>query len=128
MDLTQFRNRFESIKQRGWICSLRKGPTGIGYTLEHLLGVKENNIIMPDLGNIEIKAHRIGSSSMITLFTFNRKVWIMKPLEAIKNMEFPMKTDDWDYILLCPESQTALDYFYILKGTLFLFVIFQVML
>ena len=44
----------------------------------------ENNIALPDLGEVELKAHRIGSSSIITLFTFNRKAWKMKPLEAIR--------------------------------------------
>jgi hypothetical protein len=48
------------------------------------VGLKENNIALPDFGNVELKAHRVGSSSMITLFTFNRKAWKMKPLEAVR--------------------------------------------
>jgi hypothetical protein len=84
MKLEDFSKKIEEIKQLGWVQSKRRGPTGIGQTLEQLLGLTENNIALPDLHEIELKAHRIGSSSMITLFTFNRKAWKMKPLEAIR--------------------------------------------
>ena len=39
---------------------------------------------MPDLQGIELKAHRSQTNNLITLFTFNRKVWVIPPLEAIK--------------------------------------------
>lgn len=84
LSLETFKTKFEKIKEKGWVKSKRKGPTGIGHTLEHLLGIQENNIALPDLGTVELKAHRTGSSSLITLFTFNRKAWKMNPLEAIK--------------------------------------------
>jgi len=79
-----FKKKFARVREKGWIASKRKGPTGVGQTLEYYLGMKENNIALPDLGTVELKAHRIGSSSMITLFTFNRKAWKMNPLKAIK--------------------------------------------
>lgn len=84
LTLNQFKKKFAAIKAVGYIPSVRRGPTGVGQTLEQLLGLKENNVAVPDWGRIELKAHRIGSSSMITLFTFNRKVWRMKPLDAIR--------------------------------------------
>jgi hypothetical protein len=84
MTLEEFKIKFEEIKKRGFIPSLRKGPTGIGYTLESELGIKENNIAEPDLENIEIKAHRTNSNNLITLFTFNNKVWQIPPLDAVK--------------------------------------------
>ncbi len=87
--LDEFKKKFAIIKKEGWVLSHRKGPTGIGQTLEQLLGLKENNIALPDLGVVELKAHRIGSSSLITLFTFNRKVWQMKPLDAIRQHGTP---------------------------------------
>jgi hypothetical protein len=92
MNLKSFEKRFRGIKKQGWVMSQRKGPTGIGHTLEKLLGLKENNIALPDLKHVELKAHRIGSSSMITLFTFNRKVWRMKPLDAVRKYGTPDKT------------------------------------
>ena len=64
--------------------SKRRGPTGVGHTLEHYLGLTENNIAVPDLGNVELKAHRDNVTSLITLFTFNRRAWIMNPLSAIR--------------------------------------------
>lgn len=84
LNIEKFKAKFAKVKEKGWVKSQRKGPTGIGQTLENLLGIDENNIALPDLGTIELKAHRIGSSSMITLFTFNRKAWKMNPLSAIK--------------------------------------------
>jgi hypothetical protein len=89
MTLAEFKRAFANLKKQGWIPSKRKGPTGIGQTLEQALGLKENNIAVPDLKNVELKAHRMGSSSLITLFTFNRKVWKMKPLEAIRKYGTP---------------------------------------
>jgi hypothetical protein len=89
MTLNEFVKAFGELKAKDWVKSERRGPTGIGHTLEKLIGLRENNIAYPDLGTIELKAHRINSNSMITLFTFNRKVWKMKPLEAIKKYGTP---------------------------------------
>jgi hypothetical protein len=63
---------------------MRRGPTGVGHTLEQCLGLTENNVAVPDLGDVELKAHRDNVASLITLFTFNRKAWVMKPLSAIR--------------------------------------------
>ncbi len=84
MNLDEFKTAFRSLRYEGWIRSLRRGPTGVGHTLEQRLGLSENNIGHPDLGEIELKDHRLKTSSLVTLFTFNRKAWKMKPLEAIK--------------------------------------------
>ena len=84
MTLDEFKERFEKIKNSGFIPSLRKGPTGIGYTLETELGIEENNIAEPDIENIELKAHRTKGKNLITLFTFNNKVWQIPPLDAVK--------------------------------------------
>ncbi len=84
MDLKTFENAFANIKKQNFVKTKRKGPTGVGYTFETLLGLKENNLALPDIENVEIKAHRDGSSSMITLFTFNKKAWKMDTMEAIR--------------------------------------------
>ena len=93
MDLTleEVRKRLFKIKKRGYVRTLRRGPTGIGYTLETLLEIEENNISTPDLGEIELKAQRERHVGMTTLFTFNRKAWKMKPLDAIKKYGSPDK-------------------------------------
>jgi hypothetical protein len=89
MTLNEFVKAFLKLKGKNWVKSERRGSTGVGYTLEKHLGLSENNIAYPDLGKIELKARRINSTSLITLFTFNRKVWKMKPLEAIKKFGTP---------------------------------------
>jgi len=84
MDLREFTERFDLLKKQGFVPSTRRGPTGVGHTLETRLGISENNIALPDLNDAELKAHRTDSSNLITLFTFNHKVWIVPPLEAIR--------------------------------------------
>lgn len=84
MQLKEFKEKFKEIKAKGFIRSTRRCPTGIGHTLETLLGIAENNIASPDLGKIELKAHRNTGNSLITLFTFNNKVWKMPILDAVK--------------------------------------------
>lgn len=84
LTLKKFQRTFKKIRESGFIRTKRKGPTGIGHLLETLLGITEDNIALPDLHDAELKAHRINSNSMITLFTFNRKAWKMNPLTAIR--------------------------------------------
>lgn len=52
------------ISSRGWIESLRLGDTGIGYTLETLLGIDANSSPEPDYKGIELKASRLGPSGI----------------------------------------------------------------
>lgn len=84
MTLKDFIQKMKAIKKKGYIKSKRKGPTGIGYTLESVLHLKENNVAFPDLGGVELKTHRSGAQNLITLFTFNNKVWKINPIEAIR--------------------------------------------
>ena len=84
MEINEIISKLAAIKNKGYVKSKRNGPTGIGFTLEKLLGLKENNISLPDFGTIELKATRTNSQSMITLFTFNNKAWKMRPLDAVK--------------------------------------------
>ena len=84
MTIEDFSHKFKKIKELGFVPTKRKGPTGIGYTLETLLEIVENNEAHPDIEGAELKAHRTKGNSLITLFTFNNKVWKMPPLEAVK--------------------------------------------
>ena len=85
MNLNELKKKLQEIKKRGYIESLRSGSTGIGYTLEKLLDLNENNLPIPDLGGrVEIKTIRKDSQSLITLFTFNRGVWQISQSEIIK--------------------------------------------
>jgi hypothetical protein len=67
--LEDFTREYEKIKAMGWIKTHRPGPTGIGKTLEDLLGIAENNIDEPDFGEYELKSARLNSGSMLTIFT-----------------------------------------------------------
>ena len=67
--IEDFKKAFLVIKQMGWIKTHRRGTTGVGKTLEDLLGIEENNLATADFGVYELKAQRHDSSSMLTLFT-----------------------------------------------------------
>ena len=84
MDIAQLREKLSEIKHKRYVVSLRKGNTGIGHTLETLLGIKENNLKTPDLGAIEIKSQRRETTNRVTLFTFNRGVWKIRQRELIE--------------------------------------------
>jgi hypothetical protein len=61
--------KLKAIKEMGYIKTHRAGTTGIGKTLEDLLGIVENNIPGPNAAMIELKSARRNVSSMLTLFT-----------------------------------------------------------
>lgn len=67
MTIEELIKRLEKIKKLGFIKTVRAHDGGVGNTLEFLLEIKENNIRLPDAGEVEIKAKRIDSSSMLTL-------------------------------------------------------------
>lgn len=67
--LQELRTQLGAIKQMGYVKSVYKHAGGIGNTLEQLLCVRENNLALPDLGTLELKARRRQTGSMITLFT-----------------------------------------------------------
>jgi hypothetical protein len=61
--------RLEAIADMGWVPNIRHGNAGgVGNTLEELLGIKENNLPIPNAAEWELKAQRLGSSSLTTLF------------------------------------------------------------
>jgi len=84
MQLKEIISRLKELKAKGFIPSPRKGPTGVGYCFEQELGVSESNIPIPDVGGrVELKGTRKKTNSLITLFTFNRAVWIIKQKDLI---------------------------------------------
>lgn len=62
-------DKLKEIAEMGWIPNARRGNHGgIGNTLEDLLGIQENNLPIPNAAEWELKAQRINSTSLITLF------------------------------------------------------------
>lgn len=69
MTLDQLVEKLRKIKGMGFVLTHRVNDTGIGKTLEDLLEIPENNFRLPDVGDIELKAKRIDSQSMLTIAT-----------------------------------------------------------
>jgi len=70
MNLKTLERKLKKIKRQGFIKTHRVGDTGVGKTLEDLLGIQENNIPLHDIAGVaELKAYRKDATSMLTLFT-----------------------------------------------------------
>lgn len=62
-------NRLIEISEMDWVPNARSGNHGgIGNTLEDLLGIEENNLPLPNAAEWELKAQRLNTSSLTTLF------------------------------------------------------------
>lgn len=62
-------DKLKEISAIGWIPNARRGNVGgVGNTLEDLLGIKENNLPIPNATEWELKAQRLNSTSLTTLF------------------------------------------------------------
>jgi len=61
-------DKLTEISRRGWVKSLRSGDTGIGFTLETLLGIPANSSKAPDYKGIELKSARAKKTNRKTLF------------------------------------------------------------
>ena len=69
LTLDELKTRLATNVEGQWHQNARPGNDGgAGNTLEDLLGVNENNLSLPDFGNIELKTHRKESQALITLF------------------------------------------------------------
>ena len=67
--LRKLKGQLEKIKALGFVKTHRTHDTGVGKTLEDLLCIKENNLRLPDIGDVELKAKRMDSGSMLTIAT-----------------------------------------------------------
>lgn len=95
--LQEFLKRFDGLAQRGFVTTMRPGPTGIGYTLESLLGIAENNSPRGDFRGMEIKAHRlrIGQSERGKANLFLKEpVWSDPQTTAERIRRFGYRRDD----------------------------------
>lgn len=96
MDLDELRKKLIEIKNKGFIKANRTSDTGIGKTLEDLLGICENNLAIPDAGQFEIKSKRIESDSMLTLAT---KSPLPRGINKKLYEAFRYKNDEGNYCL-----------------------------
>lgn len=79
--LDEFIYYFTQLKNEGFVETHRRGNTAIGKTLEDLLSIPENNDDEPDFGQYELKAKRLKTESLLTLFTKNPE-----PANGIKTL------------------------------------------
>ena len=70
-DADELLSMMRNIANRGYVTTLRAGDTGVGYTLETLLGIAANSSKAPDFRGIEIKSGRSRSqrSGRTTVFS-----------------------------------------------------------
>ena len=78
--LDAFLEKFDRLAAMGWVPTLRAGSTGVGYTLETMLGIEENNSRGGDFMGMELKAYRdddvgLNDSEKMNLFLKEPK-WI----------------------------------------------------
>lgn len=71
--------KLKEIREMGWITSRRHGNHGgVGNTLEELLGLKENNLPIPNAAEWELKCQRAKTKSLTTLFHMEPSPTAMK--------------------------------------------------
>lgn len=75
--------KLKEINKEGFIQSLRRGSTGIGFTLETKLGIQENRFRGPDYDIYELKAKRRKTNSKSSLFVPN---WILTNRNSWKDV------------------------------------------
>ena len=66
---TELINKIKQVIQKGWVHTNRsKNDGAVGNTLEDLLNIKENNLAIANTLDWELKAQRINTTSLTTLF------------------------------------------------------------
>jgi len=73
--------KMQILRNKGFIKSLKSGDTGIGFTLESLLGIKANSNKNPDYKGIELKSSR-SKKSRSNLFA-KTPDWNLSPYRAL---------------------------------------------
>jgi hypothetical protein len=85
--VTELLDMMRDVSAKGFIPTMRPGDTGIGMTLETLLGIAANTSKAPDYKGIEIKAKRLkkGRANRITLFS-QVPDWKLSPIGSAWNL------------------------------------------
>jgi hypothetical protein len=90
-------DKLKLIAARGFIQTMRPGPTGVGFTLETLLGIRANSRRAPDYKGIEIKAGRTAASGRATVRTtlFSKTPdWEISPYGRVELLRAYGRPDD----------------------------------
>jgi hypothetical protein len=85
-------SKLKEIRKMGWILSARQGNAGgIGNTLEDLLGIKENNLPIPNAAEWELKCQRLETTALTTLFHMEPSPRTMKFVPQILLLKYGWK-------------------------------------
>ena len=77
-------DKLKEIREKGWVEGTRKGNAGsVGNTLEDLLGIKENNLPLPNAAEWELKCQRRQTTSLVTLFHIEPSPTALKFVSAV---------------------------------------------
>jgi len=71
---TELLQKMRAIAAQGPIITKRPGDTGVGFTLEELLGIRANSSKTPDYKGIEIKSSRVRNNKSNNRYTLFSKV------------------------------------------------------
>lgn len=78
-------DKLTAIARLGWVRSLRRGDTGIGFTLETLLGIRANARPEPDYKGIELKSARANRGGRNNLFA-KTPDWSRSPIRSSRQL------------------------------------------
>lgn len=85
-------NEIENIiEKKGWVKSVTKGNSGVGLTLEYLLGKEKENFELPDYKGIEIKTKYSEKETYITLFNATPDSYLFETKRLVNNYGYPDK-------------------------------------
>lgn len=93
--LTEFLPAFDRLTDKGFVTTQRSGSTGIGYTLESLLDIEENNRQGGDFLGMEIKAHR---DSEFTAVSSKRMNLFLKEPQWIDGLSHKSRIPKYGYV------------------------------
>lgn len=109
--LGELLDKFDDVRGRGWIDSLREGDTGIGYTFESLLGIQENNDKRADFRGIEIKCKgsKEGASSVSGKLNLFQQGPVWTPRRSNKQVIRLMGKAGEDGLYKCHSQLTTIE-------------------
>lgn len=96
----EFKEKISVVKNKGWVLSVspnKLNDKDIGDTLEHELGIKLNNLPLPDFkGVIEVKGKTLGSGTKDSLFSMVPD-WKISPTTSANDMALNYGYSDNEY-------------------------------
>ena len=87
------KEKFETVKQLGWIEGITNGSGSIGVTFERMIGLSYNEFEIPDFEDIEIKTKRRSSNAYISLFNSSMDgKYLFSSKKLVEDYGWPDKT------------------------------------